>query len=379
MSQNKTIYADYAATTPLDKRVFLAMQPFLETNFGNPNSIHALGQKALVAIDYARDQVAKLINAEAGEIIFTPSATIANNLIISGLINNNKPHFITSSIEHPSILEVVNNLQKNKLIELDLISPDKEGTISADEVLAKIKANTIFVSIMMANNETGTINNIARLGKKIKAINEARTSKIIFHTDAVQAVRSIKLDIKVLRVDALTLSAHKMYGPKGVGALYIHKDVKLEPLIFGGGQERGLMPGTQNTAAVVGMGEAAKILQKELESDYQHDSELKEIIINKLINYKLNGNLNNSLPGIINLQFSKTEADILTMKLDRAGLAVSSGSACAAGAIKKSYVLKEMGLSVKEIDSSIRLSFGRFSTKKEVLDLIQIIQKVAKN
>jgi len=363
----KTIYFDYAATTPIDPAVFKSMLPYLKNEFGNASSIHSLGQKAQIAIDKARKQTADFLHCNPEQIIFCGSATEANNIAILGLTKD-KPnyHVITSKIEHPSVLNTVKQLNA----EVTYLSPASDGVIRVDDVKNAIKENTILISIMYANNEIGTIQPI----KEIKELIAKANHKIYFHVDAVQAANY--LDCNVKNIDLLTLSGHKIYGPKGIGILYARDIKSLKPIIYGGGQESGLRPGTENVANIVGFGTAISLIKRQKDIKKLRDKIIKEIL--KIPGAKLNGSLQNRLPNNINVSFKGIEGESLLMLLDQKGIATSTGSACSSKELKPSNVLLALGLEPKETHGSLRITLGRFTTQKEVDYLLKILPLAVK-
>ncbi|MEK7481782.1 MAG: cysteine desulfurase family protein [Patescibacteria group bacterium] len=402
------IYLDYAAATPVAPEVLKAMAPYFSKKFGNPGSLHSFGQEALKAIDESREKIAKTIGAPpAGgfrEIIFTGSATEANNLVLRGVIKNvrcqmsgvRRPRLIVSAIEHESILETARDLEKEG-VEIIYLPVSHEGLVDLEKLKNFLNEQTILVSIICANNEIGTIQNISEISEIIrdfrnKKINDQwsmiATAYPLFHTDAVQAFQFLDCDVNKLGVDLMTLSAHKIYGPKGVGCLYIKssnpKSYILNPIITGGGQEFGLRAGTENVASIVGFSKAVELAEKNREKETKRIGELADYFWKKLKKIysqaEINGNLRTSqvlrLPNILNIYFPNQRADDLLIKLDLAGIAVSSGAACSARAMKPSYVLKAIGLPEQKIKSSLRFSFGRFTTKKEIDEALKIIKKI---
>lgn len=387
----KNIYFDYAATTPMDKRVFDAMKPYFKLKdglFGNPNSIHKFGQMSLSAMDDSRSLFANTISAKADEITFTASATEANNIIIRGVVkayrkkfkdtNKKLPKIIVSSIEHPSILETVKDLEGANEIDVFYIPVDKDGLVSIKEIEKEITPETILISVMFVNNETGVIQPIEKI---INIVNRFRvknnTIYPIIHTDAVQAFVLNDVDVSKNKVDAMTISAHKMYGPKGVGALYISDIVRNESLvdkiITGGGQENNMRSGTQNVASIVGFAKASEICVNEKNIENRRLKKISEYLydsIKKINGISLSGNINIRSPHILNVVFPKED---MATALDVGGFAVSSGSACSQRLVKPSYVLKNMGRTDDEIRRSLRISIGRFTTKKDIDLLIKKI------
>lgn len=376
------IYFDYAATTPIDKEVVKEMLPYMKNNYGNASSIHQIGQKARIAIDNSREKLAKFFNCQTKEIIFTGSATEANNLAIFGLIRKfikEKPHIITSGIEHPAVIGPCSILEQQG-VKVSYIQPNKEGIIELKNIKKEIKENTRLISIMYANNEIGTIQPIKEIGNLIKELNKKRKNKIYFHTDAVQAVNYLDCDVKKLGVDLLSMSSHKIYGPKGIGCLFIKTNTPIEPIIFGGGHEFGLRSGTENTAGIVGLGKAIELVQKH-KKDTKRIQSFRDEIIKKSLEIKgsrLNGSKENRLPHNINLSFLGVEGESLLLSLDEKGIAVSTGSACSSKKLKPSHVLTMIGLSPKEAQGSLRITLGRHTTKQEIQYFLKILPETIK-
>lgn len=381
----RKVYLDYAATTPLDKEVFEAMVPYLRENFGNPSSLHSFGQIARVAIDQARKKLAKFLNCQESEIIFVGSATEANNLAIFGLIKSlkkngpKKLHAITTKIEHHAVLNPFEELKKEG-VDVTFISPKKDGIVDPKEIKKAIKENTVLISVMYANNEIGTIQPVQEIGKIILEINKSRKQRIYFHTDAVQAVNYLDCDVQKLGVDLLTLSAHKIYGPKGVGALYVKTATPIEPIIYGGGHEFGLRSGTENVAGIVGLGKAIELVERHKKDNERilalRDKIIKEV--NKIPGVKINGSIRNRLPNNVNLSVAKVEGESLVIALDQYGIAVSTGSACSSHELKPSHVLLAIGLSPREAHGSLRITLGRFTKEEEIDYFLKIFPKVIK-
>src|SRR5579862_7132424 len=362
------IYFDHSATTPLDPRVLEAMRPFLGGAFGNPSSLHYEGRIARAAVDKARAQVGALIGAEPEEIVFTASGTEADNLALIGAVRaSGKPgHVVTSAIEHAAILETCKFLASGGT-KITHLSVDAEGIVRTDSLLRALQSNVTIVSIMAANNVVGTLQPIEELAD-LKKVHGA-----LFHTDAVQAGGKIPLDVKQLNVDLLSLSAHKLHGPKGIGALYVRKGVKLSPTVFGGGQERGLRSATENVAGIVGFGMAAEIAQQELEQEASRLAGFRECITSEILqmfpNAYLFGHPTERLPGHLSFGFRGQEREVgrLLSLLDQSGIAVSAGSACSAHhSGEPSGVLLAMGYDKESARGLIRVSLGRFNTQTEV-------------
>lgn len=383
MSRKSTspIYLDYAATTPIDPKVLKAMLPYLQEEYGNPSSLHQFGQRALAAVDEAREKIADFLGCSAQEVVFTGSATEANNLAIKGLVGgpqcaagSSELHIITSAIEHDSVLETCRALEKEG-VKVTYLPVTKDGFVRPVDVEKVMKENTVLVSIMYANNEIGTIQPIAEIGKFIKNINTKRytlnpkSSRVYFHTDAVQAANYLDCNTDKLGVDLLTMSSHKIYGPKGVGALYIKKGTSIKPLAYGGGQEFGLRSGTENVAGIAGFGAAIEqVLHRS--SDAEKIRALRDRLIGGVLknipSARLNGSSEFCLPNNVNICFPGVDAESLIIALDQEGIAVSSGSACSTRAIKPSHVLLALGLSEKDARSSVRITLGRYTTEREI-------------
>ena len=362
------IYFDHSATTPLDPRVLEAMRPYLEGAFGNPSSLHYEGRVARAAVDKARAQVAELIGAEREEIVFTASGTEADNLALIGAVRaNGKPgHVVTSAIEHAAILETCKFLASGGT-RITPVAVDGDGLVRTDSLLRALQGNVTIVSIMAANNVVGTLQPVEELAHLTKL------QGALFHTDAVQAGGKIPLDVKRLNADLLSLSAHKLHGPKGVGALYVRNGVKLSPIVFGGGQELGLRSATENVAGIVGFGLAAEIARQELEEEATRLARFREQIATEILgtlpSAYLFGHATERLPGHLSFGFrgQETEVGRLLSALDQAGIAVSAGSACSAHhSGKPSGVLLAMGYDEESARGLIRVSLGRFNTQAEV-------------
>ena len=373
------IYLDYAATTPVDSKVLKAMLPYLRKEFGNASSIHGFGQRALAAIDEAREKVAGLLACEPREIIFTGSATEANNLAIFGIADKGS-HIITSQIEHRSVLEPCGVLQK-KGVEVDYLPVDNEGRVDPAEVKKAIKPNTVLVSIMYANNEIGTVQPIAEIAKVIRRASSGK--KIYFHTDAVQALNYLDCDVRKLQVDLLTLSGHKIYGPKGVGALFVKKGTPLRSLICGGGQEMGLRSGTENVAGIVGLGWAVQELQNP--KIKMHNIKLRQMrdklirgVLRVIPDSRLNGHAKLRLPNNINLSFKGVEGEALVIALDQKGIACSTGSACSTKSLEPSHVLLAIGLTYEQAHGSLRITLGRYTSDKEIEKFLKVLPVLVK-
>jgi cysteine desulfurase len=356
-------YFDHSATTPLHPKVKKLMGEVGDLHFGNPSSVHAIGQKAKIVIETARGQMAKAVGCNSNEIYFTSGGTEANNLVLWNLIHQNKKHVVTSVIEHPAVLKVLDNLEEFG-VTYTAVGVDKNGVVNPKDTQNAITADTGLISIMLANNEMGTIQPIG----KISSI--AKEQGIFLHSDAVQALGKITINAKVLGVDYMSFSAHKFYGPKGVGALYIKKGLKLKPLIIGGNQERRIRAGTENTPGIAGCGLAAELALNSIQDTHSHLESLanafKEKIKHIFPEAIFNGHPENHLPGLVNLSFPNYRSDLLMIYLDREGIAVSSGSACSSGDIKPSRILSEMGINDDINICSLRISFGSGNTFEDV-------------
>lgn len=385
------IYLDNAATTMIDKKVFEAMEPYLKSDFGNASSLHWFGERAHEAINKARTQMADFLGCNILEVFFTGSATISDNLAILGVVKQaqkkgiTKPHIITSVIEHPAVLEPIKHLEKTGEVEATYLSVGKEGVVKAEDVERAIKENTVLVSIMYANNEIGAIQPIAEIGKLIKKKNSLiHNSKflIFFHSDAAQAANYLDCNVDKLSCDLLTLSGHKIYGPKGIGILYKRKGVEIEPIIFGGHQERGIWPGTENVVAIAGMGQAIEgIKNQELriknnEKTKNLRDKLMDGILKNISGTNLNGSRENRLSNNANISFSGVEGESILMALNEKGVAVSTGSACASGSLDPSHVLMALGIGVERAHSSIRFTLGKYNTEKEIDYVLKILPGV---
>ncbi len=378
MAKNKKIiYLDYAATTPIDSKVLKEILPYLKQEYGNPSSIYNYGQKAQEAIDKARGNVGDFLNCSPSEIIFTGSATEANNLAIFGTVRawqkrGKKPHIIISQIEHHAVLEPCKTLEKEG-VEVSYLPVNKEGLISVSDLKGAIKENTVLVSIMYANNEIGTIQPIAEIGKLLKKF------KILFHTDAVQAVNYLNCDVQKLGVDLFTISGHKIYGPKGIGALYVKKGTEILPIIYGGGQEEGIRSGTENVAGIVGLGAAlveVKLRQAEVKDLEKLRNELIDGILKNIPDVKLNGSQEHRLPNNTNFTVRGAEGESMVIALDGEGIAASTGSACSSRSLEPSHVLLALGLSKEEAHCSLRLTLGRYTTEDEINQVLKVLPSI---
>ena len=356
---------DHAATTPVDKEVIQTMLPYFDKKFGNASSLHQFGQEAKEALENNRETVAKLINAEPREVIFTSGGTESDNWAIKKIAFTNEDrgnHIITSKIEHHAVLESCEFLEKNGF-KVTYLPVDKYGLVNPEDIKKAITKNTILVTIMHANNEIGTIEPIEEIGKICKE------KGVYFHTDAVQTVGKIPIDVKKMNVDLLSSSSHKLYGPKGVGFLYIKKGTKLSPMIHGGGHEFCLRSGTENIAGIVGFAKACELAQRDMEKRVKHEKKLADRLIrgvSKIPESWLNGHPEKRLPGNTNFCFKYIEGESLILHLDDKGIAASTGSACSTKSLKPSHVLTAIGLSPVDAHGSLRLTLGKDNTEKEI-------------
>lgn len=372
----KRIYMDNSATTPVDPRVFQAMKLYLTEEFGNPSSVHRMGQAAGNGIETAREQVARLINASPDEIIFTSGGTEADNLAILGLLETTLPqgqNIITSAVDHHAVLDTFNHLSKIGY-EVTVLPVNRYGMVEPETLKRALKADTVLVSIMHANNEVGTIQPI----KQLASI--AHQGKAIFHTDAVQSVGRIPVDVKALDVDMLSCSAHKFYGPKGAGCLYIRKGTLLNRRVYGGSQERQLRSGTQNVPGIVGLGMAAQIAGEVMDESSRQLRHLAADLSNRLQKEipgtVVTGDPVHRIPGHVSLCFNNVEGQSLLMMLDQAGVMASGGSACTSGSLDPSHVLSAMGLPREVANGALRLSLGRFNTREDVDYVVETLPEI---
>ena len=362
----KKIYFDHAATTPVDRRVLEKMLPYFTENFGNPNSQHAFGRETVAAVDAARDEIASLIGAKPSEIYFTSGGTEADNWALRGAaqaLAHKGKHLIVSAVEHPAMIATAKDLAK-KGFEVTFAEVDEYGKADLAKLERAIRPDTTFIGVMTANNEVGTVQPVAEISAM------ARARGIVFFTDAVQAVGALKTDVKLPAVDMLSFSGHKFYGPKGIGVLYVRAGLRIDRLVTGGHQERGMRGGTTNVPAVVGIAEALRIATEELDRNAAYVASLRDRFISRVLReipyVKLNGHPKDRLPANANFSFRYIEGESLLYSLDLAGVAVSSGSACSSGSLEPSHVLLAMGVPEGLAHGSIRFSFGKDNTPEEV-------------
>ncbi|WP_296919093.1 cysteine desulfurase family protein [Megasphaera sp.] len=370
----KRIYLDNAAATPMDREVLDAMMPYLTTSYGNPSSLHYFGQQARAAVQKARGQVAHCLGVSGEDLVFTSGGTEADNLAVLGYLRANFPkggHVITTAVEHHAVLRTFQALEE-KGYDVTYVPVDGDGCVSTDDVAAAMRDDTALISVMYANNETGMIQPIAAIGAL------AKEKGVAFHVDAVQAFGYLPVRPMEEGIDMLTVCSHKIYGPKGVGALYIRHGLKVASEAYGGPQEHRLRAGTENVAAIVGFGEAAALLEKEREDRAKAARVLTDIVYDKLIQgddrFRLNGNRRQVLPNIIDFSVDGVDSAVLLIALDLQGIAVSAGSACEAGAVEASHVLQAMGVDEKWLRSSIRLSVGKDNTTEDIEHAVSLIR-----
>ena len=374
----KNIYLDHNATTPVLPEVADAMEPYFREEWGNPSSIHWAGRGAKAALSEARDQVAAFFNCTPVEVIFTSSGTEGDNHALKGVALQKQSkgnHIITTAVEHPAILNTCKYLEKTGF-EVTYLGVDELGMINLDELKSAIRPETILISVMYANNETGTVFPVKEIGEI------ARASKIIFHSDAVQAAGKFPLDVKELNIDLMTISGHKIYGPKGVGALFVRRGVRLVPMIHGGHHERNRRGGTENVAGIVGLGLACEIAARDMEKEVAHVRTLRDRLEGGLMentpHTKLNGHPDKRLPNTTNISFEFIEGEGMLLNLDMLGIATSSGSACTSGSLEPSHVLLAMGLTHEMSHGSIRFSLGRSNTEEDIDRVIEVMPPIVK-
>lgn len=390
--KRKRIYLDYAATTPVDAEVMKEMLPYFREKFGNAMSIHSFGQEALQAIDRSREWAAVFFGAQPSEIIFTSGATESNNLAIKGVVKSyfsksdnqkNIPHIITSAFEHHCVLDACKALEKENLAKVTYIKPKKDGVIGVEDIKNAIRSNTILISIMYVNNEIGTVQPIKEIGKLVNKINEKKSAggfKTVFHTDATQAINYFDCDVRELGVDLLSMSAHKIYGPKGAGILYIKKGTAIRRIQDGGDQEYKLRAGTHNVPGIVGLGKAIVVLQKDKKNNIKKTLKLRDYLIRRVLKEitrsQLNGSKIKRSPNNANFTFQDVEGEGLLLSLDMEGIACSTGSACSSGALAPSHVLISLGLKPEEAHGSLRVTIGKYTTKKDIDTLISRLKEI---
>lgn len=372
----RKVYLDYSATTPVKDEVLQEMIPYFTHQFGNPSSLYTLGLEAKAALDKARGQVADLINADAKEVFFTGCGSEADNWALTGVANalkNKGNHIITTKIEHHAMLHTCEFLEKNGY-EVTYLDVEADGTVKPENLEAAITDKTILISVMFVNNEVGTIEPV----KELAAV--AKKHKILFHTDAVQALANVPIDVKDLGIDLMSMSAHKIYGPKGVGAMFMRKGLRLPNFIHGGAQEMGRRAGTENLAGIVGFGKAAEIAKENLDNHIKHCSELRDYLVERVTreipDTFVNGSMEHRHPGNANITFKYIEGESILLLLDYKGISVSTGSACSSKSLKPSHVLEALGVPVEMIHGTVRFTVGDFTTKEDIDYVVDNLKEV---
>ncbi|NTU69438.1 cysteine desulfurase [bacterium] len=384
----KEVYLDYAATTPVDKQVFKEMEFYLKDEYGNPSSIYLKGQRAKNAVENSREKIAKIINADSSEIVFTSCATESSNLALKGVgffrqLEKAGNHIITTKIEHPSVLNTIKYLVKVHGFKATYIDVDKYGLVNVDDLKRAITDKTILVSVMFANNEIGTIEPIKEIGDMLRDVNKIREAKnlkpIYFHVDAVQAVSYLDIDVKDLNIDLMSITGHKFYAPKGVGALYIKKGVELLPQQSGGGQEKHRRAGTENVAGIVAMAKALEIVKEETKKEVERLSHLRDSIFNafsEIEDSQITGSKTKRLPHIASFVFKYVEGESLLLKLNNKGIFASTASACSSDSLSPSHVLLAIGIKHEVAHGSLRISLGKYTKKEDVDYLIKTLPPI---
>ncbi len=380
----RRVYLDNSATTPIDREVIDSMLPFLTDKFGNASSIHFFGQEARAAIDKSRHQIAELINSRQNEIVFTSGGTESNNLAIRGLIEANEKygkHIITSQIEHSAVKQVCEDLEKHGY-QITYLPVYEDGIIRIEDLMDAVREDTILISIMTANNEIGTIQPVAEIGKSVQELRK-NGKKIWFHTDAVQAIGKMNVDVEEMGCDLLSMSAHKIYAPKGVGALYVRRGIRLHSQNIGGHQERERRGGTESVPLIVAFGQACESAKKNLVENILYLKNLRDKFENdvaeRIEEFICNGNRENRLPNISNISFRHIEGEGLLINLDMQGIAVSTGSACSSGSLEPSPVIRALGKPDELARAAIRFSFGKENTPEDVEYVLEVLPKAVEN
>lgn len=401
----KRIYLDYAATTPMDIEVLKSMQPYFYNKAGNAMSFHSFGQEAMAGVDNARFQLAEFLDCDESEVVFTSGATESNNTTLKGITDwywqtyKKIPHIIISKVEHDCVLETANFLKKTNRAQVTFVNVSKDGILKMNELKRAIRPNTTLISVMYVNNEIGTIQPVPEIGKYLKQINKKRKNKIFFHTDAVQAINYLNCQVGFLGVDYLSMSAHKIYGPKGVGALYSSKKAPRVILVHGGEQEGGKRAGTHNVSGIIGLGKAINLVTKQnfrknktgkLEyrqgTDFKKIEQLRNYMIDQILvgipKVQLNGSRCIRVPNNINFTFRNIEGESMLLALDLNGVAASTGSACSSGSLEPSHVIMAIGRKAEQAHGSVRFTIGKHTTKKDIdltiSSLTKITQKLRK-
>lgn len=371
------VYLDHAATTPVRQEVAEAVLRFMVSEYGNAASIHSLGRRAREAIENARGQVARLMGASPDEVIFLSGGTEADNMAIRGAVladRRDRKHVVTTKVEHHAVLHTCEALEREGLAEVTYLPVDGTGMVSPEDVAAAIRPETVLVSVMFANNEVGTIQPVAEIGRV------CRERGVLFHTDAVQAYGAIPIDVDELNIDLMSVSAHKIYGPKGIGALYVRRGTRIRPLIHGGSQERSRRAGTSNVPGAVGLGMAAQLAEKEMDARRRHLETLRDLLIRGILERvdfcRLNGHPTIRLPNNVNVSFEFVEGESILLSLDMKGIAASSGSACTSGSLEPSHVLVAMGVPPEVAHGSVRMTLGTGNTREDVDYVLEVLPPI---
>jgi cysteine desulfurase len=381
-TQDHLVYLDHAGTTPLDPAVLDCMIPYLTNAYGNPSSIHAIGQQARKAVDESREKIASILSCKPNEIVFTSGGTESDNSALKGVseaLANTGTHIITTTIEHHAVLNTCQHLEDTGL-SVSYLPVNKFGQITSDQIVNAVTDQTFLVSIMLANNEIGSLQPISEIAKAIKTTRDDHSGHIVFHTDAVQAPGYTNLNVQDLGIDLLSLSSHKFYGPKGVGILYIKRGTPWLPQQLGGSQERERRSGTENVAGIVGMAEALEMADRDRKKISAHCLELRDLLVEGILGAipgsTLNGHPSERLPNNANFSFAGVEGEPLLIALDLAGVCVSSGSACSSGSLEPSHVLIALGQSAEQARGSLRFTLGKTNTKKDIKVVLDILPEV---
>jgi cysteine desulfurase len=374
----RRVYLDNSATTPVDPRVVEVMLPFLTETYGNASSIHHFGQQARTAVDASRQSVARLINARPNEVIFTSGGTESNNLAIRGLVEANEHygrHIVTTNIEHSAVKNVCADLEKRGF-EVAYVPVSPEGIVSVDDIRSAIREDTVLLSVMTANNEIGTLQPVAEIGALVKELRDSGR-KIWFHTDAVQAVGKIPVDVNAIGCDLLSLSGHKIYAPKGIGSLFVKRSVRLHPQNIGGHQERNRRGGTESVPLIAALGKASELAAADIETESDRQKQLRDDLENRIAdavhNIIFNGSRDRRIPNITNISFLGTEGEALLINLDMQGVAVSTGSACSSGTLEPSPVIRALDEDDNRARSALRISLGRFNTAEDIDRIVEVL------
>lgn len=381
--KEKLIYLDYASSAPVDPKVFSLIANSLRRDYANPSAIHKSGLNSKNKITKSRKEIAGILKANSDEIFFTSGGTESNNLAILGVLENHKkPHVIISNIEHSSIIELCKNLENKKIAEITFLEVEDTGLIDPKKVKKVLRDNTVLVSVMYANNEIGTIQPIKEIVKEIRHFNKINKKNILFHTDATQAMNYLSTNLEKLGVDMMTFNGSKIYGPRGTGVLYKKRKISLRKVFFGGSQEAGLRPGTENLPNIVGLAKALSITEEMKEKESRRLIKLRDYLLKEILKISkkivINGDLINRLPNNLNITIPNIPSDLLVIELSERGIEVSSKSACKSGDDKASYVIKAINKNLKEEDGSIRISLGRYTEKEDIKYFIKSLKEILK-